>query len=483
MKKISLLALSLLATTGFAQTTLWNGEDVTCTADRLWGNSTKEVADNPDKTGINPSDKCIHFVMNGGNDGKVVKIPFREWMQPSMAGSRRVSLMIRKKKNENLQVELSDPTDGSAGYWHKVAAWYGGEGAWQKVVFDFSSNEAFTSPGVISITAQTSDDDIEGQEVWIDNIVIEPATTVNGKTPAETADASLTGNVVLAGAWMKGDCMNADNSPWTKYEYNDFDTLKTKMSADATSVDMTAAVLKDAYNAFGGNVLVYASAFADGENVVINGTAEKLHLNQDSPFNAPEGFTAKSITLEGSLGKGYAMMVLPFGVTAEELGAELATFDTASGLGADKIVSFAKTDAVDANMPMLINSHEAKNAIQLSGREISSTIQSPAYEAMKGTYAPQGAEGLWLVGADGTFGKGDSHATVKAFGAYIDMPEARSLTMNTGAGIDLTVLDHADAKYAYTLGGTRIRLTQSGSRLKSLPRGIYIVNGKKMVVK
>ena len=47
--------------------------------------------------------------------------------------------MIRKAVDENVMIELSDPTTGGAsGYWHRAATWYSGNGQWQKVVFDFS---------------------------------------------------------------------------------------------------------------------------------------------------------------------------------------------------------------------------------------------------------------------------------------------------------------------------------------------------------
>ncbi len=57
-----------------------------------------EVVANPETDGINTSEKCLKFVMT--NDKKVVKLPFREWMTPSLQGSTRVSMMIKKSQAE-----------------------------------------------------------------------------------------------------------------------------------------------------------------------------------------------------------------------------------------------------------------------------------------------------------------------------------------------------------------------------------------------
>lgn len=483
MRKLYLLALSLAASASFAQTTLWNGEDVTCTAGQLWGNSTKDIVDNPDKSGINTSDKCIYFKMDAaqGGDAKVVKVPFREWMQPGI-GSRRISLMIRKSKSDNVMIELSDPTDGSDGYWHKTAAWYGGGGTWQKITFDFSANDGFDNPGVISITAQTGDEGADGQEVWIDNVVIEDAATVNGAPLDGIADGSLTGFVKLGGAWMKGDCQNTDGE-WQRVDYNDFDVLKAKMSAGAVAVDMRGCVLKDAYNAFGGNVIVYADSHVDGENVAVNGTVAHLHLLSDAPFNAPEGFTAEKVTVERGIYEGYNTLTVPFDVTAGELGADLCTFDGISGEGEEKTVRFKAADTVEADTPMLLNAVTAKEKIELENKTVTATPEQPGTGEFKGVYAPRSAEGLWGITGKGEFAKGGPEAWLNAFGAYLDVPGAARLSMDTGTGITAPGAETAHAAAVYNLQGVKVGMTVCASDISSLTKGIYIINGKKVVVK
>ena len=172
MKKTIFLALAFAATVCNAQTVLWDGEDESITSRNefggWWDRGNPSLVDNPETDGINPSAKCLKFTMTGNDFGqKHLACPFRDWMTPNLDGARRVSLMIRKAQNDNVMVELSDPTNGVDNYWEKTAAWYGSEGKWQKIVLDFSTNANLNDfPGVMAITAQTGDV-TEPQEVWV----------------------------------------------------------------------------------------------------------------------------------------------------------------------------------------------------------------------------------------------------------------------------------------------------------------------------
>lgn len=481
MKKIFLLALSFFAYTGFAQTVLWDGETAT---NGVWADGAPSVVDNPEKDGVNTSDRCIKFTMT--NDSKIIKIKFADNIQTKLNGSTRVSLMIKKPVDQNVQIELSDPWDSSTGYWEKVAAWYGGGGKWQKVVFDFASNPTFDRPGLISITAQTADV-TEAQDVYIDNIVLEPATKVNGKLLSEVADGSLSGNVKLTGAWMKGDCQNA-NGEWKQYDYDDFAALKAKLSPSVTSIDMTQdVVLKDAYNAFldvNPNIIVYADEAVNGDNVAINGVAGNVVIKHDGTFSIPTGFTAKRVTVEKPLAAGYNALVLPFDVKAEELGAEaLSTCTDVSGDGADKTVMLADAETVAANTPMVTKGAKEAQSLMFDEKEFKAASAAPASGEFKGAYAPQSADGLWLIGGDGTFSKGAEGAQVTAFDACWDVPGAASLRLETSTGITGVEADGGQMVDVYTIGGVKVRTAEASTALDGLAKGVYIVAGKKYVVR
>ena len=244
MKKITTTILGcLMATAMTAQnsTMLWDGEDYNIdTQGGCWPDGSPNVVANPDKTGINTSNKCLHFKMT--NSDKTVKIPFCNWMKGDnrvlLNGRKRISLMIKKAVDENVMIELSDPTtEGASKYWHKVATWYSGNGQWQKVVFDFSTHDYFNDPGVIAITAQTAT--VSGdQDVYIDNVMVEDLPYANGMKLSEVPFGSLSGTVTLTGLWMYGKCSKVVDNTWTEFTYDDFELLASKLTPGVTSVDM-----------------------------------------------------------------------------------------------------------------------------------------------------------------------------------------------------------------------------------------------------
>lgn len=251
MKKLFLLTTVFFATVCSAQTVLWDGEDEAITSRNAnggwWDRGNPAVVENPEKDGINASAHCLKFTMTGNDFGqKHLALPFRDWMTPDLKGNRRFSFMIKKAVNENVKVELSDPTNGADNYWEKTAAWYGGDGKWQKVVLDFSTNAGMNDfPGVFAIEAQTASVDAP-QDVYVDNVVIEGMPMVDGVVLKDVADNSLTGSIRVTGSLMRGDCQNA-NGDWFRVDYDDFAVLKEKLAADATELDIRGVTLKDAY--------------------------------------------------------------------------------------------------------------------------------------------------------------------------------------------------------------------------------------------
>lgn len=488
MKKNLLLAAAMMFSAScFAQTTLWDGENFELGSQGgCWDDGSPVVVENPDQGGINTSERCLKFTMT--NDRKVVKIPFRDWVTPAMDGSRRISMMVRKAQDENLMIEVSDPTDGSNGYWEKVAVWYGGSGEWQKVVFDFSANPDFDHPGVISITAQTGG--VEGeQDVYIDNVTIEPATRANGQLIKDIEDGTLTGNITLTGAWMKGDCQNADND-WVANVYNDFALLAKKMNAGTVAVDMRGTVLKDAYNAFGGvnpNILIYTDGGVDGDNVVVctgeGNRAGRVVLDERHAFGALTGFDAAEIVMNRPLYEGYNTIYLPFFVSKADLGATaLATFSGING-GEQTVVSFNEAEYAEANTPLLVSMADGRETLTFTGKYVTELSDGQSQTAFCGIYAPRSGAGLWGVADNNTFMKGGDEATINAFHAYLEAPaEAKSVTFGTTTGISSICSDARTAgSEVYTLSG--MRLAGGINALDKTAKGIYIVNGKKVFVK
>lgn len=504
MKKITLCAIALMASaTSFAQTVLWNGEskDLGTTAG-FWNDCTPVLVDNPETDGINTSSKCIKFTMTN-NENKMVKLPFGEWFKESMNGRKRISLMIKKNVNENVMVELSDPTDGSAGYWNKQVVYYTGEGKWQKLVFDYTANGDFDNPGLMTITAQTGDVN-DNQDVYIDNIVIEDAPKINGKLFSEyNAENKLTGDVKLTGAWMKGSSMNANVSPWQANTYNDYEYFYS-LADNITSVDLREAQASDVdVKQFfkNPNTIVYANEAYDHVNVVAEQAfknannedvtalyaAKGLELTDANAFSCPDAFTAANVKLTRNVREGINSFVLPFYAGADELGADaLATFKEAD---ASK-VSFTKADHADANVPFITvglkDAAENKKFTFNNNPKYVEVTPTSFEKAFKGVYAHQSANGFYGIDADGNLHKGGTDATINAFHAYYlpaDGAEAPAKISFDGevAGIDAVTTTSTSANGAvYDLSGRRVAANLAAAKLA---KGIYVVNGKKVAVK
>lgn len=478
MKKFTLVSLAMMASAScFAQTTLWDGENPEISNKDyagFWSDGKPELCDNPETNGINNSAHCLKFTIN--KDSKVVKLPFREWMKPSMNGSKRISLMIKKNVNENVCVELSDPTDGSVGYWKKQVVWYSGDNKWQKLVFDFSSNGDFDNPGIMTITAQTND--FEGEQtVYIDNIVIEDAPRINGKLFSEyNAENPITGDLKLTGAWMKGASLNAD-ADWKENTYNDFEYFNSHATDGVTSVDMRGTVTKDVDVAQffkNPNTIVYADAAYDHANVVVNGTAKKLLLTDANAFNAPYDFTAESVKLKRSLQKnGINSFVLPFEVSANELGASKVATYKSCDLG--NVANFKTAESVVANTPFLTTDAKEASELTFTNKSIVATPETLGTDFV-GVYTRTKAEGKYGIDEKGNLHKGGADAYVNPFHAYLNVEGVASVAFDGSVtAINNIAADKVADTAVYDLSGRRVN--------GKLQKGLYIMNGKKVVVK
>lgn len=496
MKKFTLVALAMMASAScFAQTTptkpttLWDGEDTNITSGEhagFWGDANPVLVENTQTDGINTSAHCLMFKITKGGTNNTVKLPFKNWIKPSMNGSKRVSLMIRKANPENVIVQLSDPTDGSKDYWNNQATWYGGDDKWQKLVFDFTANGDFDKPGVMSITPQAGN--IDGDQiVYIDNIVIEDAPRINGKLFSEyNAENPITGDLKLTGAWMKGSSMNVDDN-WKPNTYNDFEYFHSQATDGVTSIDMRkASTIGVDINQFfkNPNTIVYANQYYDrGDNnyanIVVGDIATSLVLTDANAFNAPYDFKAESVKLTRDVQSKINSFVLPFEVTADELGATKVATYASNNKNGDKTVYFDKVAEVAANTPFLAEFLGDKNELSFSDKTIAVTPESLGTNFV-GVYVPQNAEGKYGIDGNGLLHKGGERATIAAFHAYLNVtgsaaPAAIAFNDSTPTAINGVAADKVANTAVYDLSGRRV--------YGKLQKGLYIMNGKKVVVK
>lgn len=487
MKKFTLLTLAMMASAScFAQTTLWNGEDKNS---GLWDRCNPETVDNPLKEGVNTSDKCAKFTITGTNwDNGDIVLDLKSLYGEGgldMTKSKRLSIMVKKSHSSNVKIELSA---GANTYTKRIASWCDGGDKWQKLVFDFTTNCDFGdngNPTELAIYPGIEDGQESSQEIYVDNIVLEDIPTVNGESLWDFADGSLTGKLELTGGYFKTECSNVDNG-WEKIYIDDFAKLNDKLSAKVTSIDMrNASTLGVDINKFfenkNPNTIVYAYENYEHANVVVgdNGTgiADNLELTDANAFNAPENFTATNVKLTRSLKNDINSFVLPFYVSARELGAsKVATYKDYT-LG--KYANFDTAESVDANTPFLTIGANEASELTFTNKGIVATPETLGTDFV-GVYAPQGAEGKYGIDDNGKIHRGGAGATIAAFHAYLNVttgsaPAAVAFDGSTVTAINGIAADKVADTAVYDLSGRRVN--------GKLNKGLYIMNGKKVVVK
>ena len=487
MKKVFTLCVAIMASVAtFAQTTLWDGENCNEGTDGgFWERCNRSVVVNPQKNDVNQSGKCLEFKITGNewNNGSAAI-----GLSTSSFESKRMSLMIKKDYNSNVRIEIK-----CNDVIKKVAAWYGGSGAWQKLYFDFSTNGVEGNPTEITIFPTT--DAVDGEQtIYLDDIQIEEAPKVNGTVLSTITDKNLEGVIKLSGTWLKGVCQNADGE-WQKVEYNDFTTLASKISNKPTNIDMRGCIVKDAdINAMRGdnsNILVYADEAYEADNVVKDGKCAKLVLDDTKSFMVNEDFQAANVTLKRSVNAGYNTMCLPFWVSKDDMkAASIATYkEIVDKEDNNSVVTFEKADHIEANVPFVANYNEAVTEFTFTDKGVVNTNNGLG-TTFVGTYIPGSVEGKFNLASDCTFKKGDAEATTDAFGAYLELPEGyEAKTLSLGytdgelAGIEsITTSFGNKGVKVYSLQGNQIATASSMSELH-LSKGIYIINNKKVVIK
>lgn len=487
MKKFTLVALAMMASAScFAQTTLWNGEDKNI---GLWPRCTPEIVDNPSRGGINTSEKCVKFTITGNDweHGDIVLDLKRLYGEGGldMTKNKRLSIMVKKSLSSNVKIELSA---GANTYTKRIASWCDGGDKWQKLVFDFTNNSEFGdmgNPTELAIYPGIEKGQEGSQEIYVDNIVLEDNPTVNGNSLWSAADGSLTDKLELTGGYFKTECSNVDNG-WEKIYIDDFAKLNDKLSAKVTSIDMrNASTLGVDINKFfenkNPNTIVYAYENYEHANVVVgdNGTgiADNLELTDANAFNAPENFTATNVKLTRSLKNDINSFVLPFYVSARELGAsKVATYKDYT-LG--KYANFDTAESVDANTPFLTIGANEASELTFTNKGIVATPETLGTDFV-GVYAPQGAEGKYGIDDNGKIHRGGAGATIAAFHAYLNVttgsaPAAVAFDGSTVTAINGIAADKVANTAVYDLSGRRVN--------GKLNKGLYIMNGKKVVVK
>ena len=216
--------------------------------------------------------------------------------------------------------------------------------------------------------------------------------------------------------------------------------------------------------------------------------AKTFDISEDAEYDkTQEG--AGTVTLKRTIKVGFNTLVLPFSMTQAEVedvfGKDSKVYVVSSYDEDKKNISFDINDGINANKPCLLKATEASNGdYTLENRTIvaGEPVANGDKVSMTGTYKTIYVPvGNYIISGDMIYEvDGQSQVSLKGTRAYITIKsgsEARTLTMSfddTATGI-ATI---KDGKLELETGDI---YDLSGRKVKNPTKGIYLMNGKKVI--
>lgn len=218
-------------------------------------------------------------------------------------------------------------------------------------------------------------------------------------------------------------------------------------------------------------------------------------INEDKENAAVDADNA-NVALTRTLNSEYwNTFCVPFTMTAEQVaatfgeGTKITEFD---GNVDGTIMNFKESTTIEAGVPYLIKPAQTTTNPRISGVTLTAAeanaVKSANGYAFCGTYSPKAlaTDGTDLfITTEGKLNKPKAEGnTIKGMRAYITVPagsDAKTIMLNiagTLVGIDEVVTENTDNGKIYNLNGQYV-----GNNADSLSKGLYIKNGKKVIIK
>jgi len=230
----------------------------------------------------------------------------------------------------------------------------------------------------------------------------------------------------------------------------------------------------------------------DGELLSKTNIATAVAYN-DTETNTIEDVDIANVTITRSIKADYNTVVLPFDLTANQVqnvfgsGTEVFAFSENSSDANAITVYFNKVVAgtISANVPVLVKATAASTSQIFEGVQVvapTGDVKVAGTNAdFVGVYVPSNvAEGDYFIG-NGAIYKSVGNTSINGFRAYIDVDNAagaRIVKFNI-EGNETTAIEGLEI--VNTNNGKIYNL--NGQEVKKAQKGLYIVNGKKIVVK
>lgn len=292
-------------------------------------------------------------------------------------------------------------------------------------------------------------------------------------------DGKLTANIGIIWNGMK---ITVDLVP---LDATSLDLSSNKVTLDNTPLDGMKADMTN------GNLTIFLPEGTEGvdaneKNVVVGTAASNLSLADGNDWGVTKDFTAAAVSYDRAFNTevNYVQsFVLPFGFTVPA-GTTVAELSSVNG---DNLV-FKPVTVTEANKPYLVVTDDGEFINKLTNVQVKATTGADLTTTVSGvshigSYTAQSVANVYGY-ANGKFVKA-ANGSVKPFRTYVKVNGTQAAPMAFGVNIEGTVTGinnataAATAKEAiYNLQGVRV----SGD-LKHLTKGVYIVNGQKVVVK
>lgn len=205
---------------------------------------------------------------------------------------------------------------------------------------------------------------------------------------------------------------------------------------------------------------------------------------------APEALEkgVQDVELKYNVKDGWNTIALPFAVTDLSVFGEGAKAYELTGYN-DGALNFKAAETLKAGSPYVLYVETAAEAnVNFKFKGVDITATEPATVGFNdakfvATYAPMAAGTMTgkygVVPSTGKIQKGSANASMKGFRAYFELPAGANGARMIIDGEDVTAIssiitDAENGNAIYNLNGQRV---------KAATKGVYIINGKKMIIK
>ena len=230
----------------------------------------------------------------------------------------------------------------------------------------------------------------------------------------------------------------------------------------------------------------------DGELLSKTNIATPVVYNEMAYNNTIEDIDVANVIMVRTIKEGFNTVCLPFDLTANQVqtvfgsGTEVYTFSENSADPEHATVNFTKHVAgtISANVPVLVKATAASTEQEINGVEIitGETIAEGTNFDFVGVYTPTTVEaGDWFIG-NGALYKSTGSTSINAFRAYLDNKVGTTEARLFIDGVETTGIESLTPSLSEGEGVKAVYDLQ-GRKVANPSRGLYIINGKKVVIK